>query len=179
MINIVNHPWPHTVVDSYYNEDLYKSMREEIISYIKSHGIKQRQTFYISTSPEFAIKFPKTLECSRSVSPYDMLKHFSNHREYRSLSHYTEINIILDGYDYPIHDENPRKILSIVNYVAPEKSTGTLIYDTDKNFVGEVEWKQNRTLIFPGITGKTWHAYNVEPKKLRITLNTFLVNDLA
>lgn len=179
MNTVLNTPWPHCVIDSYYNDDLHKAMQNEIVQYIKSHGIRKSQTFYQSTDSQFAKNFPITDECSHSVSPYLMLEMFSEHRPYKKLSHYTEINIILDGYDYPIHDENPRKVLSIVNYIAPEKSTGTLIYDTDKNFVSEVEWKQNRTLIFPGITGKTWHAYNVEPKKLRITLNTFLVNDLA
>ena len=129
--------------------------------------------------PTFIEIFPHTHECALSVSPYSMFKYFDHHRQYEKLSHYVEVNVILDGYDYPIHDENPRKILSIVNYVAPEQATGTLIYTVDKQFVKEVEWKQNRALIFPGITDVTWHAYRVEPKKPRITLNTFLVNDLA
>ena len=58
-------------------------------------------------------------------------------------------------------------------------TAGTLIYDTDKNFHSEIKWKPNRTLAFAGITDKTWHSYKVEPKKIRISVNTFLVDDLA
>jgi len=178
-MSIEQHPWPHTTIDSYYDDDLFKQMKDEIIAYVKQLPTVAYQTFHRSSDEGFKQKFPSTYRCANSVSPYDQLKMFPVHRSYEKLSHYIEINIIMDGYDYPIHDENPRKILSIVNYVAPEKSTGTLIYDVDKEFVKEVEWKQNRTLIFPGITGVTWHAYKVEPRKPRITLNTFLVNDLA
>jgi len=176
---MIEYPWPHTVVDSYFNTHLFTEMKDEIISRVKSSPVSQKQTFYRSTDSAFKEIFPKTYECSHSVSPYDQLEAFPIHRSYKKLSHYVEINVILDGYDYPIHDENPRKILSIVNYVAPEHSTGTLIYDANKNFIKEVEWQQNRTLIFPGISGVTWHAYKVEPRKPRITLNMFLIDDLA
>lgn len=170
-------PWPHIVTDNYYETSLFESMKDEITSYVKSMSTLDRQTFFRSSDPTFKTAFPNTFKCANSVSPYDQLKKFSTHRPFKSLSYYFEINVILDGHDYPIHDENPRKVLSIVNYIAPVHSTGTLIYDADKKYIREVEWKQNRTLIFPGLTGVTWHAYKVEPKKPRITLNTFLTRD--
>jgi len=176
-MKVINDPWPHAIFDTYYNPKLFEEMKSEIVEHVKSIGQRERQVFYRSTSSDFSSTFPKTWMCANSVSPYDQLKKFSTHRPFKSLSHYFEINVILDGYDYPIHDENPRKVLSIVNYIAPVHSTGTLIYDADKKYIREVEWKQNRTLIFPGLTGVTWHAYKVEPKKPRITLNTFLTRD--
>jgi hypothetical protein len=183
-MNVIETPWPHMVIDSYYPEHMFQAMRHEIATHIKNSEElfrlrNTKQIFYQSFDPDFAKIFPKSFECANSVSPYDMLKHFKEHRPYSKLSHYIEFNVIIDGYDYPIHDENPRKILSIVNYIAPENSTGTLIYDLDKTLHSQVDWEPNRSLIFPGITGKTWHAYDVQPKRIRITLNTFLVNDLA
>lgn len=177
-----NEPWPHMVIDSYYPPELFLAMRKEIVAYLGSNPSKfsnARQVFFRSTDYDFSTTFPHTFLCVNSVSPYKMLEHFKEHRPYVKMSHYNEINVIVDGHDYPIHDENPRKIFSIVNYITPENSTGTLIYDTDKNFHSEVKWKPNRTLAFAGITDKTWHSYKVEPKKIRISVNTFLVDDLA
>ena len=170
-------PWPHAVVDNYYPTEQFESMRQEIINNIKARHPTNKQTFYRSTDADFKHLFPYTFACAASVSPYTQLGAFKTSRPYNNLSSYVEVNVIFDGHDYPIHDENPRKILSIVNYVAPENSTGTLIYDENKTYYSEIEWKQNRTLVFPGITGLTWHAYRVQPRSLRITLNTFLVDD--
>lgn len=175
-------PWAHMVIDSYYSDDMFHEMKHEILSYVKTNIntlINSKQVIYKSTEDNFKDLFPKTSTCLESVSPYDILSNFEEHRVYEKLNHYSEINIILDGHDYPIHDENPKKILSIVNYISPDVSTGTLIYDQHKNYHSEVEWAPNRSLIFAGITGKTWHAYKVNPKKIRITVNTFLTNDLA
>jgi hypothetical protein len=153
-------------------------MRQELLTQLKSIKITSKQSVIKTYDPMFIDLFPKTYQCLNSVSAYELLKYFPNHRDYSKLSCYSEINIIIDGFDYPIHDENPRKILSLVTYVAPEFSTGTLMYDKDKTYVSEVEWRQNRTLVFAGLTGVTWHSYKVEQKKPRLTVNTFLVNDM-
>lgn len=176
-MHVETSPWPHIIVDDYYQNDLFESMRDEIIAFVKTSRLTTKQTFFRSYENDFQTRFPKTYECARSVPAIDNLNKFEQHRPFRKLSLYHEINVILDGHSYPIHDENPRKILSIVNYIAPELSTGTLIYDQDKNFIKEVEWKPNRTLVFAGITDVTWHSYEVRPKQPRITLNTFLVDD--
>lgn len=178
---MISAPWPHTVIDSYYDETLFRSMKNEIINHIANNRsmLCAKQLFFRTTEMSFEEQFPKTFACVNSVSPYKLLEQFKEHRSYSKLSHYNEINIIIDGHDYPIHDENPRKILSIVNYITPDVSTGTLIYDMQKNFHSEIKWKPNRTLAFAGLTGKTWHSYKVEPKKIRISVNTFLIDDLA
>ena len=47
---------------------------------------------------------------------------------------YSEFHIIETGshYSYPIHNDNPEKLLSGVIYIAPFENKGTIIYD-DKN----------------------------------------------
>jgi hypothetical protein len=84
--------------------------------------------------------------------------------------------ICLGKFAYRIHDESESKILSIVTYVASNNGKGTRLYDSDKKFIKEVEWKENKALIFAGITGKTWHDYYSEQGSYRITVNTFLEN---
>jgi hypothetical protein len=176
---IIEQPWPHIIIDEFYDQTFFDAMRQEIIGHVKKNGIRSSQTFYRSTDPTFEYQFPITSQCCASRNYIELLGQFKDHRDYSTLSCYHEINVIIDGYDYPIHDENPRKVLSVVTYITPEESTGTLIYDCDKNFVKEVEWKPNRTLVFAGLTNITWHAYRVERMMPRITLNTFLTNDMA
>jgi hypothetical protein len=63
-----------------------------------------------------------------------------------------------------IHVDSGRKLWSLVIYLFPNESTGTGIYDEDKNFLHHIEWKQNRGLAFcsQGPSDKhsvTWHDY--------------------
>lgn len=100
---------------------------------------------------------------------------FDNVRRHSVCEVMTEVNVCLDDLSYPIHDEAKPKILSAVTYLMPDVSRGTLIFDKDKNFVKEVEWKPNRTLIFAPIDNVTWHSYECIPKSYRITINSFLL----
>jgi hypothetical protein len=79
-------------------------------------------------------------------------------------------------YDHIIHSETLSKIWSSVTYITPEKNCGTKMYteSVKESLAKEVEWKPNTTMIFAGISGKTWHSYNSTEQSNRITLNLFL-----
>ncbi len=99
---------------------------------------------------------------------------FPTHRKYDNARWDFNINIAPPHYDYPIHDEAPRKILSIIHYVYGDESTeGTVLYDENKQYVTTIEWKPNRALVFAALDGITWHSYR-SGNSPRITANTFL-----
>jgi len=172
-----NEPWEHGVIDNFYDETLFSAMKKEIISYIRNMKSFQPKMTIRTSDVDFEKIFPESLKCLNS-RPIDetYLSMFSEHRPYKKLSHYSEINILLGELEYPIHDELHSKIMSVVTYVSPEKSIGTVLYDEDKNFSKEIDWLPNRTLIFCGKTGVTWHNYRSLPNSLRITINTFLID---
>lgn len=96
--------------------------------------------------------------------------------EYKKLRLKTNINICLEDMNYPIHDDVlSYKILTNVIFVGPDVSHGTALYDKNKNFIKEIEWAPNTSLIFPPKNGVTWHSYKSLPNSYRITINQFLV----
>jgi hypothetical protein len=167
------------IIDDYYDPILFQEMCDEIRTFIRQ--LKNGSKLHSKKTTIGGIhnpirKLPKTSKCIGSrVITEDILKEFPQYRDYKKLELATEVNICLDDLSYPIHDEAKSKVLSAVTYLFPEVSRGTLLYDTDKNFVAEVEWKANRTLIFAPIDNVTWHAYKSIPGSYRITVNMFLI----
>ena len=166
-------PWPHTVVDSTFNADLFAAMRAELIEYTK------KQPLFVGKSTQFndLSDLPATRECLDSVDFHAMLDDFPVVRQRTNLKKRYQVMVCHGEYEHKIHDEVPRKVLSAVTYVASNKGTGTRLYDESRNFVSEVTWQENRTLIFAGITNKTWHDFYSKEGSVRITVNVFLESD--
>jgi len=172
-------PWPHEVIDGYYDQVQTDSAVREILTKVKT----ERSEFVTKTSGDVFIsarnlytsdKFPETRKLLQSRNPSYLLKHFPNHRDYDSLEVYGEVILCLKESEHPIHDEVEDKVLSAVTYLYPETGDGTLLYDRDKKFVKQIEWKPNRTMVFAAETGTTWHSYK-STSGIRLTLNTFLL----
>jgi hypothetical protein len=163
-------PWQHITIDSYYDEQLFKAMQDELLNYVKT--TKQLVNInYINDLSDFYA----TLTCINSKPvTQELLNHFQEYREYESLVPRYQVIICIGETNYPIHDEISSKILSAVTYVWSNNGTGTLLYDTDKTLIKEVEWEPNRMMAFCGQNNVTWHSYYSKPKSIRITLNTFL-----
>tara|TARA_B100000575_G_C23143794_1_gene666974 strand:- start:7249 stop:7764 length:516 start_codon:yes stop_codon:yes gene_type:complete len=162
-----NNPWHHLIIDDLYDTDTIKN---ELIAYIKANP------FYVSQKTMNIFNFdkiPLTKKLSTSVNLLNYLDKFK-HRKVKNPVVETDISINLPNHEYRIHDEIKRKILSFVTYIHPVKSHGTLLYDKNKNFVKEIEWKPKRTMVFAGETGQTWHNFK-SGNHIRITMNSFIV----
>lgn len=172
---LITEPWNHLVIDDFYDNNKYIQATKEILSYIKSNKFSDKQVIIKTTDLNFDKVFPKTLDYIKSnIIDESVLQLFPAYREYSSLSSYSEINICFGDFSYPIHDEATYKVLSAVTYLFPKTGKGTLIYDNNKSFIKEIEWKPNRTLIFAPIDNVTWHAYKSGSEPVRVTINTFL-----
>lgn len=163
-------PWEHLTIDDFYDQTLFDDMKRELIQYVRDKKVSIALNYIEDFSD-----LPMTKRCidSNPVSE-EWITHFSQHREYESLTPRHQVIICLGANSYEIHDEIPKKVLSSVTYIWSNAGTGTLIYDDDKEFVKEVEWEENKTLMFCGLDNTTWHSYYSKPRSIRITLNTFL-----
>lgn len=167
---IYTDPWPHIVIHNYYDDEVFKVLRKEAKRFVRDN--------VDTTTRKQAFDFPKSdiiKDCinSRPLSE-KMLSNFTQHRSYEKLNLFWEVNFLLGPFRYPIHDESSRKVLSCVVYIDPEENNGTYLYDKNKKFSRQVDWKPNTALIFPAIDGVTWHDYDCPKGKYRITVNQFL-----
>lgn len=89
------------------------------------------------------------------------------------LYEYSEFSLINTGanYKFPIHRDNPDKLLSGVIYLSPKINTGTILYE---NKYGKnkkvIEWKQNRALFFSRTESNSYHSYEGNKLNNRLAL---------
>lgn len=167
---VVDRPWPHLVIENYYSDEVFDVLRSEAKRFVKGN------VDVTTRKQAFAMPENQTLrDCidSRPLTE-DMLAQFPSHRPYSALNLFWEVNFLLGPFNYPIHDESSRKVLSCVVYVDPDENNGTYLYNEDKTFNRQVAWKPNTALIFPAIDGVTWHDYDCPKGKYRVTVNQFL-----
>ena len=100
-----------------------------------------------------------------------MLEALAPHK--KNLVDYVNLRLAQTGpkAEYPVHQNSLGKILSVVVYLTPEASTGTLLHksETDTNPI-EVEWKPNRAFVFSRHPNFTWHSYRGDNKGTRRTV---------
>lgn len=170
MVVVDDNPWPHIIIDDYYEPHIFETILSEGKKFLAKNVDKTTRKQEFQNPDNRILK-----DCINSRLLDESFFHvLPNHRPYNHLSPYWEINFLRGPLSYPIHDEAPRKVLSCVVYVGPEENAGTRLFDKDKNFVKEVEWKPNRAFIFAAIDGVTWHDYTCPKGSLRITINQFL-----
>ena len=90
-----------------------------------------------------------------------------------NLFDYSQFVIVETGPDFkfPIHDDDPNKILSGVIYLKPKKNSGTIFYSSKRGSNKKIiKWKQNRAVFFSRIERESCHSYQGDGKNNRITL---------
>lgn len=172
-------PWPHSVEDDLYDEIKMTRAVHEILGVIQTDRdqfvLKSANRCFITAVNVYGNpKFPLVNELLATRDIRGMLNLFPDHREWMTLHKYAECILCLGGAEHPIHDEAFDKVLSSVTYMYPLFNQGTILYNHDKTFAKQVPWKANRTLVFAGKSGETWHSYRASGD-LRITLNEFLM----
>lgn len=167
---ILEHPWPHLVIENYYSPEVFSRLRSEALGFVRENVDAKTRKHAFPEPDNAAIK-----ECidSRPLTE-EMLAWFPQHRPYSALNLFWEVNFLMGPFRYPVHDESSRKVLSCVVYVDPAENNGTNLYDQNKTFSRQVDWKPNTALIFPAIDGVTWHDYDCPKGSYRITVNQFL-----
>lgn len=177
-ISVHKNPWPYLLIDDFYDEELLKNSSSELLSFLKvKSDLTNHMCLYSqdtnSSLPQVVYDVFGTVTLSMLTA---LLKYFPTHRSYKTLGIEQTVNILLGDYEYPLHCDHERKILTAVTYLYPNHSIGTQLYDKNKEYVSTIPWIPYKTFLFAPITDFTWHSYKTSNNKIRITLNTSLIS---
>ena len=176
-------PWKHEVIDNFFDDDTLQYCEEHLQSLLKKKKpfcAKQ----HISQSGRknkklFGINNKKILSHFDNIFTEEyLITNFPDHRSYKLLKSVAEYNIVTDDFFYGLHEESKSKILSVIVYLSPKFSIGTLLFNQSKEFKKQIIWEPNRALVFAGNKG-TWHSYGHpsyvchQQKTPRMTINYF------
>ena len=176
--------WKHIIVDDFLDKEDYNILKDHKKSHVAPDKLQLNQNKIDKNGkvtpgslPETLIRHlqskyhEKSLEILRDLAP-----------EKLDLYDYSEFEVVVTGKDYkfPIHDDVPKKLLSCVVYLAPEKNSGTMLYSSKHgDDAYEVEWRQNRALFFSRKEATTWHSYRGDGKNNRLALvYNLMTNDI-
>lgn len=152
-------PWPYIVIDNFLQDyDFHLSE----VNRRKSVGCGAKYRLSISDTSSFP----------------DIFKYCEklDHRPYNEVEKVDWYYSVQHGpYEYPIHHEWVKKIISVVVYLGDE-GTGTDLYKPDKSYYGRIDWKPNRAFIFAGKENYTYHSYCAKKGETRKTLNGFIIS---
>tara|TARA_B100000035_G_scaffold68160_1_gene55695 strand:- start:1630 stop:2160 length:531 start_codon:yes stop_codon:yes gene_type:complete len=170
-MEIFKEPWSHIVIDDYYPTEVFDRLLEYSKKKLKDNGF--------GSDGRFRMRFERDPDLDEilkdNLISNEFFKYFTDHREYNEdCNVYTELSGIIGPYRYKLHSEAPNKLMSLVVYLGPEDNRGTRLFDKDKKFVKEIEWKPNRAMLFCGEDDVTWHDYLCDKGKFRMTINQFI-----
>ncbi len=162
----------HRIIDDFFTEDVFV----ELCSLSTDHlGPTDKEIYSASVSLDGTIKqYQRTAHNRRNLLDGKLARkiHNTTHSDMMHLLEelapekvklydHSKINVIMSGKDfnYPIHNDSRKKLLTIIVYVSPEKNKGTLLYSSESGEDRyEVEWKQNRAFIFSRKENGIWHS---------------------
>ena len=152
-------PWEHLVVDDFLPTDQFEELKNA------SYNIQGEDDG--NTVREFINHDPLNIE--------HMLERFSNAKPYTGeLNRLIHFSVIKKSFMHEMHVDADFKIMTAILYLGPEESMGTRIFDKDKNYVKEIDWKQNRLVVFCS-NDDTSHDFG-SYESGRHTLNYFLID---
>jgi len=167
-INEFVEPWAHKVVDDFLDNQTYDYLVAE------REKFPYRVIDKYKTSGKFGYFFEsRDSNVLESISK-SVIGAIGNH----DLTVVSEIVRCESGYTYPAHSDHPDKLYTIVTYLHPEKSNGTILLSATKQTKQkiEIEWKPNRALIFKQNPNAPHYYFNNTIED-RYTLNTFLTKE--
>jgi len=178
---VINEPWDHQIINDTLPHKDFNILRKECERLSVPND--KLVTIYPKDFNDYNISFYDQIhDISKNIidNAKQLCDKYSKHRWFKDLAVNAHISVTPPlPYKFYIHQEGLEKIWSSVTYVTPENNVGTKMYTEQKEdtFVKEAEWKPNSTFIFCGQQGKTWHSYESDQTKQRITLNLFLMKD--
>ena len=173
---VIKDPWEHIIVDNFLDPGLFNLIREFAVDKINSNSYGG---FFITDDFEDKQLLAKYQIYSNLIleNKDKILNLFSRKRicaPDAKIGIESFIAVAPPDYLYPSHCDRADKFLTLVNYIYPEDSTGTTLYQTkDGDPYSTVKWLPGRTLIFAPVKPVTWHSWYSGDKN-RVALNTFL-----
>ncbi len=150
-------PWPHLVIDNFYDEETWAYICDKKSLFSKHKKSANVRNYGISFSH---IEDPVIESYLLEKLPTDFLvSKFHNHRDFTKFKLDLSLKILNLPKQFPMHDDADKtQTFSLISYIEPEHSVGTILFDKDKNLNKIVTWKPNRAVIFASIPDVSWHS---------------------
>jgi hypothetical protein len=87
-----------------------------------------------------------------------------------------DIQTIRPNYNYHVHHDNLKKLISIVIYLYPDNNIGTLLHKTETSEGIENPWRINCGTAFVPMLKKSWHSFGSNNNQ-RSTFNINIYSD--
>ena len=168
--------WPHVIMDDFLDPEDFAVLSShpkdhvaagKVLSIFNNQVFADGRVVAENLSKELLVRIHS--RCHPKM--YKLLQELAPNKVH--LYEYSDYELVITGSKcpFPVHDDIPSKLLSIVVYLSPEHNTGALLYDNrEGRNPHEVPWKQNRALIFSRREQVTWHAYKGDGKNNRLAL---------
>jgi hypothetical protein len=175
---IIDYPWKHLVLDNFLDENTFCFLQKYIEDRYDFSKLKSTKAIVECHTSEnktelYQILSPKIDELKQSY--FNQLNFTDKELPEKTYS-LVELVLCPPGFkNKNIHNDKDTKLMTTVLYITPDEGTGTILYSgagTNSDSI-EVEWKQNRALVFVGQTN-TWHNYKNNKKIWRVTTNLIL-----
>ncbi|SEG17898.1 hypothetical protein [Marinobacterium lutimaris] len=156
--------FPHLIIDNFFTTEEFNQIRQREAD-VKDKEIKIAHSLIRKNGEVKSDVFdaPFLTGVDRKYRPPLLAMLGVLSKKKTSLYEFSDFHLISTGpdYEHAIHDDIPKKLLSVVIYINPEQNNGTFIHDGryTKEPVGEIEWKQNRAFVFSRLDRKTLHSY--------------------
>lgn len=178
---IETYPWRHQIIDNFFND--FEIIEEACVKLLdKYHGQAVTGHDCLTIGQVYDTigdkAFDMIMESNSMIldNINNIVSNFPNHRAFSRYFCIPTFHILPENFGpQKIHDEAHDKTMSLVVYLYPESSIGTAFFSdsTQESFVKELEWKQNRSMLFCGEKNVTWHDF-YSKENPRVTLNYFI-----
>lgn len=180
---IEDYPWRHQIIHKFFSDTEFQEVvqaSKKLLEKYKGQPITGHDCLTIGqvydTIGHDAYKILMDYNNKLLDSFDSIVANFPNHRTFNKYFCVPTFHILPENTGpQKIHDEAYDKTLSLVVYLYPESNIGTAIFkdSTQESFVKEIEWEQNKAMLFCGEKNVTWHDFysNDNP---RVTLNFFI-----
>ena len=167
--------WPNFIIDDFFSETLFQKLASFEYTHVEPADRKLNTSrVYKDGSIEVNGLEESLVECIHNEKHDFMTKLLTKIDPSKPEKYFcSNMHVVITGKDYvfPIHDDTPKKLLSGIVYLAPERNTGTLLYSNQEGEGRyEVPWKQNRACIFSHKKNTTWHSYEGDGHNNRLAL---------
>ncbi len=176
--------WPHIIEDNFLDREHYKELFKYKDLKLKSDTdiaiIKNRIWIDGKTEGQLPADYLIEFDKYYSKKMHSYLEKLAPEKV-PSIK-WLELNLVFTGKNckFPIHEDSPNKLLSVVVYLYPKVNTGTILYsDENGNDKTVVDWVPNRALIFSREAGVTWHSYEGDGVSTRYALVANLRSDVS
>ena len=151
-VESIHTPWQHWVIDDFLPESDYLHLR----NWFDDQPAKDHDGRQMTDSQD--VRYPVEIETALHASFLEAMS-YTNFRRFGRITYQLDKMLPNESY-FGTHCDSMDKLASLVLYVG-EPNNGTFMHDSpDSEPVSEIEWRENRAMLFIVQQGITWHSFH-------------------